>query len=274
MSKRFKNPKWRKPKPMKHQPAPDNKDSESQKKNHNTHAYVEGGIKIEFGENLKKQHETEYEETSTHNNRLLAGTIITAVLIFIYTSVVCWQGCQTREIIENSKTQFRRENRPYVWTEPHGTIQRSDTKEIFVFMPTQDKSGYMFGATVNIANSGRSPAIDLITTNIHFRYGPTEAVREEVRKFVPDYAGHNPGILAVGVTISPAGQEFVVTNEQFAHLQDGSWELYWFGAIKYRDLFSPSIDPYETTYCMIFRPSGLPFGACNFGPGSFGNSIK
>lgn len=105
MSKKF---KWHKAKPVKDKPPPNQEDSEGQEKATDTHAHIEGGVEIEFGQNLKKQHKAEHDQTTTHNKWQLGATVITAGLVFIYTLVMGYQTYLTRE-------QFREQQRPYLW---------------------------------------------------------------------------------------------------------------------------------------------------------------
>ena len=66
----------------------------------------------------------------------------------------------------------------------------------------------------------------------------------------------------------------VMSKEEVAHLGDGTWQFFVVGGVRYRDMFSPRIKPYETTYCYRVNMQGMPFGQCDFGPGNFGASMK
>jgi hypothetical protein len=80
--------------------------------------------------------------------------------------------------------------------------------------------------------------------------------------------------LVVGSSTTPASKIIEVSNEDFGYLVNGTYDLYIIGGIQYRDMFSPKIKPYETTYCFVTNPVGMPFGECSFAPPYFGNSIK
>lgn len=52
------------------------------------------------------------------------------------------------------------------------------------------------------------------------------------------------------------------------YINSGQWEIYLVGAVQYQDTFQPQTTPYETSYCWVLRPEGLPFGSCDFRPTS------
>lgn len=72
----------------------------------------------------------------------------------------------------------------------------------------------------------------------------------------------------------PRSADRIFTAREYTLIKMGVWEAYIVGGVEYRDIFSPKISPYETTYCYHISPVGVPFGICEFPSNSFGSSVK
>jgi hypothetical protein len=180
--------------------------------------------------------------------------------------------------LRSAQEQFRVEHRPYLSANPQGCINVKDPAggpaQNVLTQPTED-GGILICVTVPIINNGRSPAVDVLATQTLYKLGPKTAIRQEVEHFVPKYddcCGRSIVNTALGIT--PISDIQPVTKDQLAHINDGSWEIYVVGAVRYRDMFLPQIKPYETTYCWQLGQVGLVFRNCNFPRPAFGNSIK
>ena len=90
--------KWRNPKHAKDKKPTEHKDPERQEESRDQHPNVAGRVVIELGHDLKKQHETEHIETTSHNKWQLWETFITAGLVFIYTFVAIYQAYLTANL--------------------------------------------------------------------------------------------------------------------------------------------------------------------------------
>jgi hypothetical protein len=174
--------------------------------------------------------------------------------------------------LKNSQAQWRIEERPYLFATPQGgfnsTVKTGQTTII-----TTDPQGKIFAdVTVSVTNSGRSPATDVAVTKTIYFIGPTLKVREQVKNFIPKYNFHL-GFVSMKDGITPISDVVPITREQLEYLKFGSWEFYVVGGVQYRDIFTPAIGPYETTYCWKVDTIGLPFAIYNPKIG-FRNSIK
>lgn len=173
----------------------------------------------------------------------------------------------TQAGLENTQKSFRLEQRPYLWAQPRGAAKQPDGTWGTIRAEDDGKS-YRIAVAVDLLNSGRSPAVDVVNTNMEYKYGPSKTATQEAKAFIPATWG-GPVQIVPGSGMTPTSAILTLTNEEVAHIADETWEVYVVGAVRYRDTFSPKIKPYETTYCFIIRPTGMAFGACNFG-----NSIK
>ena len=179
----------------------------------------------------------------------------------------------TETTIRNSQQSFRQEQRPYLWAQPHGGFMDPGEKNNTVlFNPKPDKSGYTFAAAVNIKNSGRSPAIEVFASNTEYKFGPAKEVIEELRNYSPIY--RPSGILVSDNVMTPVSATIEISNDDFERFKRGEYAMAIVGGVKYRDMFSPKITPYETTYCIVIKPEGMAFGGCNIPATHFGDSIK
>ena len=163
MTKKF---KWRKAKAVKNQPAADQKEAESAEESCNAHGYVENGIEIDLVQDLKKKYQTATDDQTAHNKKQLFWTKIAAGLVFVYALLTGWQGCLTRQAIDNSTKQFQIDQRPYVWT----TNMRFFLKI---------EAGQPMCANIPMANYGKSPALKTKTIGKIF-IGPTAKVDADI----------------------------------------------------------------------------------------------
>jgi hypothetical protein len=188
--------------------------------------------------------------------------------------------------LKASKQAFRIEQRPYLWPTPRGGFQNKDKNGpiLLIFEPLPDSSGYIAAVAVDVVNGGRSPAVNATVSETEFKIGPTADVVEQVKNFAPNYTKMTPEVIASSGSGSTASGEkagvtaistpVIVTNEAFAHLNDGTWRFYNVGGIQYGDFSSVSDRPYETTYCYQVSFVGMVFHNCNFGPAKFGFRMK
>ncbi len=153
-----------------------------------------------------------------------------------------------QRIIANNQQSFRQEQRPYLWVEPRGGFLNTKENTFYVFQQKEDKSGYIVAASVVVTNSGHSPAVNTQMPRTQFKIGPTEKSREEAKHFTPSYTAQRGGLLVVGSKVIVSWPQ-EISNDEFTHLTiDGTWTLYIVGGIQYRDIFHPTIEPYETTF--------------------------
>src|ERR1700692_2481818 len=93
---------------MKNDPPPKPKNDGSKPESTKRHVYVEPGVKIDLVKDLKEKYETAQGDSTTHSNKVLFWTKISAALLLVYVSLT---AIQTWLI----KHQFVEDQRPYVW---------------------------------------------------------------------------------------------------------------------------------------------------------------
>jgi hypothetical protein len=137
--------------PNDHKPSR-HKEGKGEKESTNRHVYIEPGAKIDVVDDLKEQRKTEREEDNATRDRQFKKqfivTIVTVILIAIYTAVAFWQGHLTREF-------FEKDQRPYM------SVLTSD-KDKFMLAVTQNREGQFFEARASMGNFGKSPALHVI----------------------------------------------------------------------------------------------------------------
>ncbi|MGC2300052.1 MAG: hypothetical protein WA476_14695, partial [Acidobacteriaceae bacterium] len=175
--------------------------------------------------------------------------------------------------LELVRQQFRMDQRPYLSPEPRGdtTIPGGKTA---IFSINRDSGVIALAISVDLRNIGKSPAVDIRVTPTQYRIGPRTEIEREVAEYVPRYPLELGSSAAMGTALTPPSGVRILRPDEFKHIQDGTWELFIIGAASYRDIFSLLITPYETTYCYLFVPRGLPLHDCGFKPPAFGNAMK
>ena len=173
-----------------------------------------------------------------------------------------------------TKEQFRTEQRPYLSAEGRGGTSQSGGKTAIIVVDPKTGIGGL-AVAVDLRNVGKSPAADAHASATAYKLGPRDTVRREVQHYKPQYSAETAGsIVTMGNGVTAPSEVRILKPDELRHIEDGTWELYIVGGVVYRDVFTPRIDPYETTYCYLFAPKGIPLHNCNFPPPSFGNSIK
>jgi hypothetical protein len=143
----------RKPQHPQNNPPPDQKHKEGQEKSTNRHVYIEPGVQVDFVQDLKKKYDAAQQGSTTHSNKILFWTKISALLLFSYAGLTAWQGYLTHEIIDTTSKQFLIDQRPYVWEtgfNPPDTIHIAPN-EIATFQ-------------IGWINYGKSPAVNVSQT--------------------------------------------------------------------------------------------------------------
>jgi len=143
MSKRSKQ---HKAEPVKNHQSSEQKNPQGQEETGNAEIGAGQRIAIDLSHRLREERKTERDEDAAKSKKQIRWTIITAGLVFVYTLIMVWQGCLTREAITNSSKQFQIDQRPYVWT-------NNVTPEISI------QAGQRMWANLVLINYGRAPAL-------------------------------------------------------------------------------------------------------------------
>ncbi len=230
------------------------------------------------------QTESDEERTKKKKNERRKTTkfwveIVSAFILLGYfgATILIWSANKkaadsAEKSLGLAQNQFRMDQRPWLSPLPRPAIKVDGQTLAFWF--DKDGRSEVAAVAVDLHNSGKSPAVYVTTTAMEFKIGPIEKVQEEVKAYVPNFTGYDAMIMPnTGVT--PESNKKWLSQDAWARLQDGTWELYVVGGVRYQDVFAPPLAvPYETTYCYQVSPEALPFRQCPFKPPSFGNSIK
>ena len=243
---------------------------------------------------------THYEITcKTENNfwdHVKTGAeLLGIVLLAVYTGYTIKMYCANKKAADAAKSaadtasdslkfsreQFRTDERPYMSPAARGANTDGQGHFSVYNIGTGPATGEVrLGVSVEITNVGKSPAVEMMATRTEYKVGPWRKARQETASFRPSYPtdkGTEIVFAGTGVTAQSGGK--IITTAEWEKLKNGDWEFYVVGGIRYRDMFIPAIEPYETTYCyhvltMSVESGGLPFASCGFPPPNFGNSIK
>jgi hypothetical protein len=173
------------------------------------------------------------------------------------------------DALTNTQLQFRTEERP--WIMAYGAIPPGLPQAGIVVEPSGDVE---IGFRVEGKNIGKTPAVDVDIMPYELRITPTRTMKKDLDSFVPTY---KPGPPGADIPPSQGENGFVfvnknvrniITRNDFEKVKTGDLTAYFIGAMRYRDLFKPEIEPYETIFCVQYNPIGIPVGTC--GAGKFG----
>jgi|HubBroStandDraft_4_1064222.scaffolds.fasta_scaffold139158_2 hypothetical protein len=173
----------------------------------------------------------------------------------------------SRKTLNETTKNFRIDQRPYVITDPHGGTSLPNGQTVII---ANDGKRTIFAAGVDAKNIGKSPAVDVRVTKTEYKIGPSKKVARELRDWIPKYGAIGSSVTLVTNTPRvPVSDIHTLTKEEIDALQNGTWDAYIIGAVEYRDMFTPKISPYETTYCYHVQFQGLVFKDCASGEGTF-----
>jgi len=172
--------------------------------------------------------------------------------------------------LKSSQQQFRTDQRPYVFAspEPGGTVMTPTGPQQKIEETLSDGSTKIY-INVKVTNGGKSPAINMVCTKSEMYLGTQKEVARKFDGFVPEYPREPALILGSGVeNVVRTGDLVKLSHEEFGKVRKRELVVYIIGAAKYTDVFAPPLSvPYETKYCFVYNPTGIPLGNC-------GGSIK
>jgi hypothetical protein len=230
-AKRF---KWRKPKPMKDHPPAEQKDSERKKEPENPE--ISGRrIEIDFVNDLKKKHKTERDEDAAHANKQLRWTQIAAGLVFIYTAVMFWQACLTRQVARTTRDQLIASQRPWV-----GLDEENGLKTTPLMFDAKGNASLKY--VLNAKNFGNYGAQSVFPTAKLLILQDISDLPNIEREFCNEYVSPGlgfalfPGDRARG-TVESGG--FVTPSQRITHAGSGNEFYAWLIAcVSYSDQFN------------------------------------
>jgi hypothetical protein len=178
------------------------------------------------------------------------------------------------QTLASQQQSFRDDRRPYVYPTPQGVFPTSDGK-LAIFL-TEQNGDVSVGVRVAMENTGRSPAIEVVSTKTEFKIGPVKDVEEWAGSYVPYYEPANGGTsISPNSTVVPRSDTQRITKADYDAWKNGTFEMLIVGGVQYRDIFTPRIKPYETTYFYRANTVGLPFANASFKTkGKFSSFMK
>lgn len=130
---------------MSNQGKPDpNKGSRDQYQRHvDGSIRVSGQVEVHPPPDSVKEEKTDREHQRSHRDKNYIVSISTLIAVIIYALITFWQGCMTRESIDNNTKQFQIDQRPYLWTtntKPEMSIQKDQRMWVNIHMVDFGKS--------------------------------------------------------------------------------------------------------------------------------------
>jgi hypothetical protein len=234
---------------------------------------VSGSIQVYRPPEIEQRHSTERKEDETthkaerkedrgrETTRMwLEGLTLLAVLV--YAGITFWQGTLTRWIAvsadharDDSRIQFIRDQRPYVWTAG--------------MVPFPIKTGDQIRANIYFVNYGKTPAIKEKSSGKILLITRIETTEEATKEFIDPFfdtfdenkvAGGSEIILPPGIPQDPkkspafvtVRSDFIVKNgADIISKTDGSFAIV--GVVTYYDSAGTH---YRSDFCMLHTANG------------------
>jgi hypothetical protein len=92
-----------KPRRQRNNPVSGQKQNEGQDKSTNRHVYIEPGVQIDLVQDLRQKYDAAQQDSTSHSNKILFWTKISALLLFIYAGLTLWQGYSTKKAADAAK---------------------------------------------------------------------------------------------------------------------------------------------------------------------------
>lgn len=241
---------------MKNDPPSSKKHFQGEEESTKRHVYIEPGVQIDLVQDLKKKYETAQSEGTTHSNKILFWTKISAGLLFVYVGLTLLQAYLSHKSLEAIKEQFQMDQRPHI-TPISYAIFNTVTKK--VGPPT---IGEPFRITVELKNVGKSTALQ-VYIHRHLLFGkqyPAELKVEpaDVHKASQVLESQAPSIYTTALSVKDTYKIESIYVPPDAFLPwDGTTPIVVFGRVTYEDALGK-------LYC-------TPFGAAYLDPTSWSN---
>jgi hypothetical protein len=142
-------------------------------------------------------------------------------------------------------------------------VQTPENAVSTTFLPELVKRRLALQFNVEAVNGGHSPAVNFINTEITVIFDVTTVARQKVKEYKATYRS-NPGIVLVPNSFSlfHTTDPLMPTDRIVDDLTSGKKAMFILGTLKYTDIFSPKIAPYESQFCFSVHPTGMPLGDC------------
>lgn len=128
-----------------------NKDGRDQYKRHiDGSVRVSGQIEVHPPPDSMEEDKADRGDQKTHRNKAYVVSLLTLGSVIVYAGITFWQGCMSRELIDDTNKHFQADQRPYVW---YG----GSFDQIGLHVVENEK----LMLDIHWVNYGRSPAINV-----------------------------------------------------------------------------------------------------------------
>ncbi len=236
---------------MKDHHSTDEKNGKGNKESCNTHAHVEGGIEIDFSQDLKKQKQTEHDETTAYNKKQLWWTRVTAGLVFVYALFTFWQGC----IGKMQLATMQNTARPWVFISSQ-----------FAEGVSADGRGMILRVNAVATNTSTIPAVNVETTRPQIEIGKSANVGTKCNAEYSQAAPIAPVADTINGRISfPSVFTDTIGNDEWKNITSTKEDrdiVIVTAKVKYS---GPNGGNYETRFCGEYLPFGdLHTAICHY----------
>jgi hypothetical protein len=208
---------------------------------------------------IKPAHEN-YLRKLVNNLRAEATSIRFLVELFALAALIGYT-CETRrtnnltqQALDNSRTQFREEQRPYIWFAPSNHM---DAPQLVSNGPHKGQLAVLFRFT----NFGKSPGID-VREDARVAFGSNAGNAVSWREIASKHGSlAPPGDIGFNVAYS----EGTLNSEETKAFQSGTLPVVIFGHFEYTDLYVAPPISYTSEFCFGSARGKLPESASDVG---------
>jgi len=216
-------------------PKPKNNDAGDKERNISGNVHVRGEIMVELGPEEANARGSSEKKEDARKRKVWWLEVATFIVLSIYAGFTAWQSWSTQRIVNLTREQFTKDQRPWLAVDP----------------PTETVKGvFPFKLNMLIRNTGRTPARNVI---VKFNAFPFLSSEEPRFIFKGDPVPFGPIAPNAYHIFTYRGQ----TNENNEGVPNG-YTYYAYGSVAYQDVFT---DKHWITYC-FFKQGTESYAYC------------
>jgi hypothetical protein len=137
------------------------------------HVNVSGKIEANLPPQLVEKYDAASKNENGWNRKQFVVSVVTAIIVFVYTTVAGWQGCLSRQQVKISQEVFDAVNRPYVGLAGNTPERNDAAKTLSIKFPIKN-----FGSTIPATNVlvGWKPTLDGQNLNVVYDTPPKPGI--------------------------------------------------------------------------------------------------
>jgi hypothetical protein len=227
------------PKRGKYNPHSGNKQAEGEEKSTNRHVYVEPGVQIDLVQDLKKTYQSSQTDSTTHGNKQLFWTKISAGLLFLVALIYCGQLYQMIDQNRLTRESFKA---------VQGAVVSFSAPQIKV-TPYADKRFPFYMFVTPFTNGGDTATK---TGRVYWSVlKPPESEPIPDNYTFPDQGTGNGGTFALGPKQTAYTKPIAIEDGIVQDMLARRTRIYFYGWAAYRDRFEDTPDR-VTEFCYEF----------------------